>query len=138
MKNKFFNVAKAVSKTSDYPRIKIGCCIVKKNKILSVGANLLKSHPTQKSFNKYRDIDTDKMHNNIHAEFDAILKVANKNNLNGADIYLYRENYNGELRMCRPCKACMMMLKVYSIKNIYYTTADGYCKEEVIKWKRQE
>ena len=51
---KLFNVAKAVSKTSEYPRIKIGCCIVKKNRILAIGTNLLKSHPTQKRYNKYR------------------------------------------------------------------------------------
>jgi len=128
---KWFNVAKAVSKTSIYPRIKIGCCIVKKNKILSVGVNLLKSHPSQKKFNSFRGIDINKIHNNIHAEFDAVLKVSNKDSLFGADIYIYRESKDGRIRICRPCRACMMMLKFYGLKNVYYTTEDGYCREEI-------
>ena len=128
---KWFNVARAVSKTSEYPRIKIGCCIVKRNKILAVGVNLLKSHPMQKRFNKYRGIDTDRIHNNIHAELDAILKVANKEELSGADIYLYREDVFGIIKISKPCPACKHILKLYGIKNIYYTDNDMYCKERL-------
>ena len=114
---KFFEVAKAVAKTSEYPRIKIGCCIVKKNRILAVGVNLVKSHPMQKIFNKYRDIDPNRIYNNIHAELDAMLKVANKKDLEGADIYLYREDVFGQRKMSKPCPACSQILKMYKIKN---------------------
>lgn len=123
---KFFEVAKAVSRTSEYPRVKIGCCIVKKNKILAVGVNLLKSHPIQKAFNEFRGLDTNKIHNNIHAELDAVLKVRHKEDLEGADIYLYREDSRGIRRICKPCPACMSMLKLYKIKTIYYTDGDDY------------
>lgn len=131
MNNKFFEVAKAVSKTSEYPRIKIGCCIVKRNRILAVGVNLLKSHPMQKRFNKYREIDTNRIRNNIHAELDAILKVANKEDLIGADVYLYREDKFGIRKMSKPCPACTQMLKMYGIKNIYYADYDRYCEERL-------
>ena len=128
---RFFDVAKSVAKTSEYPRIKIGCCIVKRTKILTVGVNLLKSHPAQKRFNKYRGIDTNKIYNNIHAELDAILKVANKNELEGSDIYLYREDVSGIMKMSKPCPACTHMLREYGIKNIYYTDKNKYYKERL-------
>ena len=128
---KFFDVAKSVAKTSEYPRIKIGCCIVKRNKILAVGVNLLKSHPVQKRFNKYRGIDTNRIHNNIHAELDAVIKVANKEDLCGSDIYLYREDMFGVKKISKPCPACTRILKLYGIKNIYYTDINKYCKERL-------
>ena len=128
---KYFNVAKTVARTSEYPRIKIGSCIVKKNKILGVGINMVKSHPTQKIYNKNRGIDINRIYNNIHAELDAILKVANKKDLEGASIYLYRENSTGEIRMCRPCSACMALLQKYHLRYIYYTNEGNLCKEEI-------
>ena len=126
---KFFEVAKAVSKTSEYPRVKIGCCIVKKNKILAVGVNLLKSHPIQKVFNEFRGLDTNKIHNNIHAELDAILKVRHREDLEGADIYIYREDVEGKKRICKPCSACKNLLKLYKLRTVYYTADDSYCIE---------
>lgn len=125
MQSKFFNVAKAVAKTSHYPRIKIGCCIVKKNKILAVGVNQLKSHPIQKKYNKFRPLNNNNINNNIHAEIDAIRKC-NKDDLIGASIYVYREDGTGLLRMCKPCEACSELLKQCGLKTIYYTDVDGY------------
>ena len=125
MQQKFFNVAKAVAKTSQYPRIKIGCCIVKKNKILAVGVNQLKSHPMQKRYNKFRPLNNDNINNNIHAELDAVIKC-NKDDLIGASIYVYRESSDTQLRMCKPCEACTELIKRCGIKTIYYTDVDGY------------
>ena len=51
--------------------------------------------------------------------------------LTDAKIYVYRENKNGELRMCRPCPACMEIIKERGIRDIYYTTGDGYCHERI-------
>ena len=129
---RYFEVAKAVAKTSEYPRIKIGCCIVKKNKILAVGTNMVKSHPMQKRYNRFRSIASNCLHHNIHAELDAILKVTNKESLVGASIYLYRENRFGNLRICRPCAACMELIRDRGIKHIYFTDIDGYHREELI------
>lgn len=127
---KFFEIAKAISRTSEYPKIKIGCCIVKKNKILAVGVNSSKSHPTQKKYNKYRGLLPNYIHNNTHAELDAILKVANKECLKGASIYIYREGGMGHLRMCKPCAACTHILDDYGIKLIYYTDVDGFYRRD--------
>lgn len=36
------------------------------------------------------------------------------------------------MQMCRPCNACLYAIKQAGIKTIYYTTKDGYVKEELI------
>lgn len=125
MNKRLFEVAKAVSRTSQYPRVKIGCCIVKKGIILAVGTNLVKSHPLQKHYNRLRGLDTDHIHNNIHAELDAIRKCKSKD-LAGADVYVYREDNEGNLRMCKPCPACMELIKNSGVKRVHYTDVDGY------------
>ena len=126
---KFLKVAKAVSQTSDFFRIHIGAVIVKKNRIISVGCNLLKTHPIQKKYDVYRGIDEDCIRHRLHAEMACIL--AAKEDLSGATIYIYRENRNGELGMCRPCCACYQMIKDSGISRMVYTTTNGIAEEVV-------
>ena len=127
---RFFEVAKQVSFTSAYDRIKIGAIIVYKKQIVSVGTNDYKSHPLQKQLNRYRDCDITKLKHYIHAEISAILR-SNEESLNGAYIFVYREDLNHMLASCRPCAACMAEIKHAGIKRIYYTTRDGYCREDL-------
>ena len=124
---KYFDLARAAALTSPYPKIKIGCCIIKKNRILSVGTNLVKSHPMQKELNRYREIDVNRIHNNIHAEVETIIKCSQ--DLTNAVLYTYREDTHGHIRKSRPCPACMELLRRHGIKEIHYTTDDGYCQE---------
>ncbi len=44
-------------------------------------------------------------------------------------IYIYISYTNG-LGMARPCPACMAAIKELGIKNIYYTTDNGYAYEK--------
>ena len=132
---KFFDVAKAISKTSCYHRYPIGCCIVNKNEIISVGCNMKKSHPMQKHFNPLRFNANDSIpsnyHHFLHAEMNALIHASNRN-LSGMSIYVYRETRDHHLAMCRPCNACMEALRERGIKKIYYTTQDGFCEENII------
>lgn len=121
---RYFSVAKAVSKTSDYGRINIGCCIVKRKDIVSVAANLKKSHPLQEKLNKdCRGFETKGC---IHAELLAIIKSSVS--LEGAILYVYREDRNGNIANCRPCRACMSAIKQSGIREINYTDKT-YVKE---------
>lgn len=136
----FFDLAEKVSKTSDYgKRIKIGAVITDKSEVISVGSNRRKSHPLQKMLNKkyfssrfggLYDIDTIHHHFSIHAELNAILNAGDRD-LNGCSIYIFRRDSNGDISMCRPCKACMAAIKLCGIKKIYYTTKDGYAEETI-------
>ena len=132
----FFNLAKQIAKDSTFDKTKIGTIIVCKKDVVSVGTNVPKTHPVQMFYNKKYFKDRFVMgkyfHHYIHAELRAILN-AEKQNLSGCSIYNYRETFHGKLANSRPCPACMKMIKQVGIKNIYYTTTDGYCKEEVYK-----
>ena len=126
---KFFEVARVVSETSDFPRIHIGAVIVLKHDIVSVGVNQQKTHPIQKHYNINRDFERAESANHfIHAEMDALRKVKYYN-LKNAAIYIYRENKSGNLAMSKPCNACMAFIKHLGIQHIFYTGDNGYCYE---------
>lgn len=127
---KYFMLAKAASELSDYDRIKIGAVIVHKKEIIAVGYNHKKSHPKQKKLNVYRFNDKyDKCNHFLHAEISAIIN-SHYADLSDASMYIYRSNKEG-IQNCRPCAGCMKALKDKGIKSIYYTTAYGYCREEI-------
>jgi deoxycytidylate deaminase len=119
MKTKFFDMAKKIRVKSDHWQHHLGCVIVKKNRIVSVGFNKLKTHP--KSPHKY---------NSLHAEIDALIK-ASPEDLDGAHAYVYREKRNGQLGNARPCSSCFSALQEANIKVIYYSSESGYQEEEI-------
>ena len=127
---KWFNIAKELAYTSEYNRYKIGCVIVMKKHIISVGINSNKTHPIQKYYNQYRfDIKKYPSHHSLHAEIQALVSVPYGIDLNDAVLYTYREHANGDLAKSRPCPSCLQMIKDRNIKKIFYTTDDGYCEE---------
>ena len=82
---RYFNLAKAVSYISDYPRVHIGSVIIKNKEIVAVSANQKKSHPLQQKLNPIRfdnhtsQQDIDKCNNYQHTEFSAIIKCKHLN-----------------------------------------------------------
>lgn len=128
---KYFMLAKDVSKMSDHHKIKIGAVIVHNKEVISIGYNHKKTHPMQKRLNLLRFTDSfDKCHHYIHAEMMALVN-AKYHDLTKAKIYVYRESKLG-IQMCRPCAGCLSAIKDAGIKTIYYTTSDGFCKEELV------
>lgn len=123
----FFQQAKKEADKSTFYRIRIGCIIVKKNKILARGHNVEKSHPRQKFLNqKCRKFVT--KNNFLHAELDAVIHSTTYN-LNGATCYIYREDGNGNICCCKPCPACEFVLRQVGIDTVYYTDNNKYVKE---------
>ena len=130
---KYFEVAKSLSKTSTFPRVKIGAVIVLKKHIISIGVNSTKSHPIQKYYNRLRFDEEDSNHT-LHAEIQALLSVPYGIDLSDATLYTYREMNNHKLGKSRPCPSCMGMIKDKNIRRICYTTEDGYC-EEILEYE---
>ena len=127
---RLFNLARAVALCSEHRQFHVGCVIVNQ-KILAVANNQTHSHPLQKKLNRLRfDLD-DTCQNYLHAELSAILKVKNTSQLKNASIYIYRETLTNEIAMSRPCPACLAKIKEVGIKTMYYTTQDGYSREEI-------
>lgn len=132
----YFNKAKEASELSDFNKIHIGAIAVYKNVMIAKGYNVTKTNPIQKIYNHYRQLDWNKGVQPIpklHAEMMVVTKIKHLDiDFSKVKIYVYRENMNGELAISRPCKACMKAIKDLGIKNIYYTTNDGYAKEVII------
>ena len=128
----FFEAAKAVSKLSDFPRIKIGACAVYKHRIISSGCNQTKTHPLQKKMNKCR-FDADTTHS-IHAEISCLSQLVGRKDIDFKDVslYIYRSHANGATGLSRPCAGCMSLIRQLGIRTIYYTGESSYVHEELI------
>lgn len=139
---KFFKVAKAVAKTSTFHRNHLGCCIVYKGVVVSVGCNSERSHPLQKEYNKrYKNFDTDVYPNKLHAEVHALsLLLSSKKDIDWSktSLYIYRELKNGKPAFSYPCSACSQLIRDLGISTIYYVNEQGeYTKEKIITFKEK-
>ena len=119
MKQRYFNLAKRLAKKSNHSQHQIGCVIVKKKRIISVGWNEIKTSP--KSPNPYYS---------RHSEFNAVLGVPVAD-LRGSEVYVYRETRDGKLAMSRPCSDCLKMLKSLDIDIIHYSSYNSYRSEKI-------
>ena len=125
-----FRAAKSVSTFGSHHRHKVGAVVVMKHRIISSGCNNMKTHPLQKQYNKYR-FDEDSVHT-CHAELVALLPLINDGvDLSDASIFVHRSHKNGTLACARPCKSCMELIKDCGIRRIFYTTEDGYAREDL-------
>lgn len=93
-------------------RIKMGAVIVRKSTVISVGHNTTSynkryCHPMRK----------------LHAEMSAV-KIADRDDLSGCTIYVYREGYRGIPRMAKPCPDCERELRARNVKRVFYTTSE--------------
>lgn len=104
-------------------KIKIGAAIVKGNYVVSEGFNKSKTHTLQHRHNKKTDYNA--LSPRIHAEVAALIN-SKHNDLSGCEIYVYRENYDGSLGNCRPCKACASALRDSGVRHIYYTSDNEF------------
>ncbi len=95
---------------------KLGAVIFNKKTIISCGHNY-KERSAKRLHRKYQNYDY-----SIHAEVDAILHA--KRDLRGTSLLVVRVNNNGEFRLAKPCKYCMMYISHVGIKNIYYSISD--------------
>jgi deoxycytidylate deaminase len=101
-------IAKALSFHSTF-RVRIGAVVVDRKSVVSVGWNKQKTHPII-SRNNYRK---------LHAEISCVVG-GDRDLLRGATMYVYRENLNGELAICKPCPWCQAILKEAGIREVFY------------------
>lgn len=116
MKKRYFSLAKKLSKKSDH-RFQMGSVVVRGSKVLGIGFNnARKSHPRAKT-----------PYNTIHAELSAVLS-AGREDLQGSDMYIYRETRDGKPANSFPCGHCLALINDVGIRNIYYTKDGAFVK----------
>lgn len=125
---KFIEIAQSMADLSTFDRVKIGAVVVNRKTIISSGFNQMKTHPLQKERNKRREVHK---HNcsAVHAEVSALSKV--RNVPQGSILYVSRKTLGGDSGMCRPCPACMSVIRESGINTIVYTTPDGISVEHL-------
>lgn len=136
--NHLFKMARECSLKADYSgcgKARIGCVVVYKNTVLAKGWNSNKTHTDQAKFNiwRYKNNGNKYLPQKMHSEVAALSKIKYLDiDFSKVHVYVYRELKDGHIAMARPCEACIAAIKSLGIKNIHYTTADGYAAEKLI------
>ena len=108
-------------------RAKLAASLVIKRDVISVGVNVMRSHPVQKKFGK----NDQSIY--LHAEINAIISSLNhveKDDLRKADLYIYRvkKDHTDPKRthwvdgLSCPCEGCMSAIDAFKIKRVVHST----------------
>ena len=128
---KYFLKARQVATISDYYKTHIGCVAVYQGQVIGLGCNTNKTHPVQKFYNRYRE-PSDTMLPKLHAEISCINQIKHLNiNFSKVKLYIYRIRKDQPYGMARPCPSCMAAIRDLGIRDIYYTTNEGYSYERL-------
>lgn len=127
---RYFTKARQAALISDYSEIRIGCVAVYQRKVIGVGYNCNKTHPIQKFYNRYRKDYVYSLLPKLHAEINCINSIRHLNiNFSKVRLYIYRIRKDQPFGLARPCASCMAAINDISIRDIYYTSNDGYIHE---------
>lgn len=130
---RYFNKARNVATISDYRKIHVGCVAVYQGQVIGLGCNCNKTHPTQKYYNKYREY-SEQLLPKLHAEINCINQIRHLNiNFSKVKLYIYRIRKDQPFGLSRPCPSCIAAIKDLGIRDIYYTTNDGFSYEKLEK-----
>lgn len=132
---KFFDKARQAALISDFHKTHIGCVAVYQGNVIGIGCNCNKTHPMQKKYNKYRK-QSDFMLPKLHAEISCINSIQHLDiNFSKVKIYIYRIRKDQPYGLAHPCPSCMAAIRDLGIRDIYYTSNDGYVYERLDKCK---
>lgn len=132
--NHYLKLAKNACYYSDYTKVRMGAVLIYKNKVISVGWNSKKTSPLQKDLNRLRNfpVDCGKAHHTLHAEVACLSKAKDLDiDWGRASIFVYRIKKDGSAGLSYPCKGCMALIKSMGIKNIYFSTENGWGYERI-------
>ena len=132
---RYFKKARQIANISDYKKQHVGCVAVYQGQVIGLGCNCNKTHPMQKFYNKYR-MPSDYMLPKLHAEISCINQIKHLDiNFSKVKLYIYRIRKDQPIGLSRPCPSCMAAIRDLGIRDIYYTTNDGYVYEKLEKNK---
>jgi deoxycytidylate deaminase len=128
---RFFDKARQAAMISDFQKIHVGCVAVYQGQVISIGCNCNKTHPKQKYYNRFRKKD-ESLLPKLHAEISCLNGIRNLDvNFSKVKLYIYRIRNDQPFGMSRPCPSCMAAIKDLGIKEIYYTTNEGFGYEHL-------
>lgn len=134
-----FDLAREESLLADYEgysNVKIGRVITLNGTVIAKGHNSNRTSTIQERYNYLRyNTKSPKRYfaAKEHAEIQALKKIRYLDvDFSKLRVFVYRETKNGQLALSRPCESCMAFMKKLGIRIIYYSTSDGYAREEIL------
>lgn len=135
---KYFRKARQIANVSDFKKIHVGCVAVYQGNIIGIGCNTNKTHPMQKYYNSHRINEpaydyNDTLLPKLHAEMNCLNSIRHFDDIKFSKVklYIFRSMITKAHGMARPCPSCMAAIKDLGIRNVYYTTDDGFAYENV-------
>lgn len=113
----FMRRALSLAETST-ERQKHGCIVVKSGRVIGVGVNTFRNHPSV--------VDAPNDDSSYHAEYNALRGL----DARGAVVYIGRMAKTGK-RLSQPCAKCTVDLVTAGVKRIVWSTNDGYDSKTV-------
>lgn len=99
------------------PQWFLGACVVKSNRVLSVGWNRDQNDPAHLDM-----VDIKRGKASTHAEVDAIRHAGDPK---GATIYVARFTRSGSVSCARPCRHCLSQIELAGIRAVWWTDYNG-------------
>lgn len=128
---RYFDKARQTALISDFHKAHIRCVAVYQGQVIGLGCNCNKTHPTQKYYNRYRK-PSESMLPKLHAEISCINQIKHLDiKFSKVKLYIYRIRKDQPFGLSRPCLSCMAVIKDLGIRDVYYTTNDGYAHEKI-------
>lgn len=123
------DIAKSLIDWSDPVRCRHFSFILNKKKIVAIGTNQQKTHPTNLKNRKISTTTGEDFSDQKHvcSEFNAIIKLKNLTNINTKKCTLVNLRYdrNRRLALASPCMSCISLLKYHEFKKIIWTNKNG-------------
>lgn len=94
--------------------------ILYKKNIISFGWNkVFKTHPLSKKYGYWNEA--------IHSELDAINNFPyHHSQLSNYTLVNIRLYLDGKIALSKPCKTCSKLIKAFNIRNVYFSTQEGF------------
>lgn len=122
---KFIDLAARVASNSSDTEFQIGAVLIRGKNIISTGWNQgSKTHPMQ--YRMYPQRPGTGLHAEIHT-----LQGLRPYDVAGSDLYICRVRSSGDYGLSKPCDRCMVILRDYSVKRIFFSEGPdkiGVCR----------
>ena len=131
---RYFSKARQVALVSDFDKTHVGCVAIYQGNIIAIGCNTHKTHPKQQYYNQFRMIryEDSKYLPKMHAEIHCLNVIRNMDiNFAKVKLYVYRTRRDPLIKLANPGASCMVAIRDLGIRQIYYTTNDGYVFEKL-------
>jgi deoxycytidylate deaminase len=127
------DVAKSLIDLDNPRRCHHSSFILYKNRIVAIGANLPKTHPTNLKNRKVSKVTGEDYSTQKHicSEFNAIQKLRKLTNIDTkkCSIINIRYDRNKKLALAKPCMSCENLLRYFEFKKVVWTTDQGTYQE---------